>query len=158
MELLNRTEVLTLKKDFSKMAKAMEAIAAKLPSTSASEKSESVSDGSDPFFGKLHISDKHLDALKEEYGYKVTLSEVGLMEECSELIQALSKRIRATNPKKDNIIEEMAHVITCIRLVCLQLQIKPEDIQREIYKKYPDGYDITVYMADNEPYYVERRE
>ena len=151
---LNRTEELEIKKDIKGIKKALEDIASGIvpvkPTTQVV-----VKDG-DPFFGNLHISDKHLEALKEEYGYKVTLSEVGLMEECSELIQALSKRIRATTPKKDNIIEEMAHVITCMRLVCLQLNISPDAIQQEIYKKYPDGYDITTYTADNIPYFVER--
>lgn len=152
---LNRTEELEIKKDIKGIRKAIEDIASGIVPVKPT--TQVVVNG-DPFFGKIHISDKHLDALKEEYGYKVTLSEVGLMEECSELTQALSKRIRATYPKKDNIIEEMAHVIICMRLVCLQLNISPEDIQKEIYKKYPDGYDITVYMADNEPYFVERRE
>ena len=155
---LNRTEELEIKKDIKGIKKALENIAHNLsPASTDTESADTESPISDPFFGKIRISEEHLGVLKDEYGDKVTLSEVGLMEECSELIQALSKRIRAINPKKDNIIEEMAHVITCIRLVCLQLGIKPEEIQQEIYKKYPDGYDLTAMMADNEPvYYVER--
>lgn len=150
---LNRTEELEIKRDIKGIKKALDTIASGIVPVKPT--TQVVVKNGDPFFGKIHISDKHLDALREEYGYKVSLSEVGLMEECSELIQALSKRIRATNPKKDNIIEEMAHVITCMRLVCLQLQIKPEEIQQEIYKKYPEGYDVTVYTADNEPYYMD---
>lgn len=138
---LNRTEEIHIRNDIHNIAKSLATIASSMPNT-ATEKTEKKESSVDDFFGNLHISDKHLEALREEYGYKVTLSEVGLMEECSELIQALSKRIRATNPNKDNIIEEMAHVIICIRLVCLQLNISPDDIQKEIYKKYPDGYDV----------------
>lgn len=136
---LNRTEELAIKKDINGIKKALEGIASGIVAIKPTTQVV-VKDG-DQFFGKIHISDKHLEALKEEYDYKVRLSEVGLMEECSELIQALSKRIRANNPNKDNIIEEMAHVITCIRLVCLQLNISPDAIQQEIYKKYPDGYE-----------------
>lgn len=136
---LSRPEQIAIKNDIHAMAKALETISLVMPDDKKVA-IENENNNTDEFFGKLYISEKHLDALKEEYGYKVTLSEVGLMEECSELIQALSKRIRATYPKKDNVIEEMAHVITCIRLVCLQLNISPDDIQQEIYKKYPDGY------------------
>lgn len=137
---LSRPEEVTIKNDIHEIAKSLATIASSMPNNTTEKKENNVKDG-DPFFGKIHISDKHLEALREEYGYKVTLSEVGLMEECSELIQALSKRIRATNPNKDNIIEEMAHVIICIRLVCLQLNISPDDIQQEIMKKYPEGYE-----------------
>lgn len=136
---LNRTEELAIKKDINGIKKALENIASGIVPVKPT--TQVVVNGYDPFFGNIHISDKHLEALREEYDYKVRLSEVGLMEECSELIQALSKRIRANNPNKDNIIEEMAHVIICIRLVCLQLNISPDAIQQEIYKKYPDGYE-----------------
>jgi len=159
MNLINRTEVISAEKDLKAIRKALEDISHSLsPASTDTESADTESPIQDPFFGKIRISEEHLDVLKDEYGDKVTLSEVGLMEECSELIQALSKRIRAINPKKDNIIEEMAHVITCIRLVCFQLGIKPEDIQQEIYKKYPEGYDVTILFADNAPYYIERKE
>jgi translation elongation factor EF-1beta len=54
------------------------------------------------------------------------------------------------------MIEEMAHVLIDIRAICNDLDISPEEIQQEIYKKYPDGYDTTILFADNVPYYVER--
>ena len=153
---LNRTEELEIKKDIKGIKKALEDIASGIvpvkPTTQAV-----VKDG-DPFFGKLHVADKHLVALQGEYSCSVQRYEIGLMEEASELIQALSKRLRGVDRSVDNIIEEMAHTLICMRLVSYALDISPDDIQQEIYKKYSDGYNLTAMMADNKPYYVERSE
>jgi NTP pyrophosphatase (non-canonical NTP hydrolase) len=94
------------------------------------------------------------------------LALISLMEECAELQQAASKyyrKYRNTNhnyciSEKAAMTEEIAHVIIDIRMICDALDISPEAIQQEIYKKHPDGYDTTILFADNVPYYVERKE
>lgn len=135
--LLNKPEQIAIKNDIHAIAKALETISLVMPDKKKVTIEKNIDD---EFFGKLHISNKHLAALQGEYSYNVSKYEIGLMEECSELIQALSKRLRGSR-SLDNITEEMAHTIVCIRLVCLQLQIKPEDIQKEIMKKCPEGYE-----------------
>lgn len=165
---LNRTEELEIKKDIKGIKKALDTIASGIvPVKSATQ---AVDKDGDPFFGKIHMSQEHMDVWCDDFGrYEVRL--VGLMEECAELQQAISKfyrnydKARNYNPKegtygpskeKDQIIEEMAHVLIDIRMVCETFDITPEAIQQEIYKKYPDGYDVTILFGDNEPYYVER--
>lgn len=159
---LNRTEELEIKKDIKGIKKALESIASGIvpvkPTTQVV-----VKDG-DPFFGKIHMSQAHMDAWDKDFD-TTCLSMVGLMEECAELQQAASKYYRQyritddihCTAEKTAMIEEMAHVLIDIRMVCHDLDISPEEIQQEFYKKYPDGYDLTAMMADNKPvYYVER--
>lgn len=165
---LNRTEELEIKKDIKGIKKALEDIASGIvpvePTTQVV-----VKDG-DPFFSKIHMSEAHMDAWCDEFGLN-QVRLVGLMEECAELQQAISKFYRnyakvcnydpkkgtfGPSKEKDQIIEEMAHVLIDIRMVCETFDIAPEDIQKEIYKKYPDGYNLTTYMAENKPYYMER--
>lgn len=158
---LNRTEELEIKKDLGRIRKALEDISDKIvpvkPTTQVV-----VKDG-DPFFGKIHMSDVHMAAWIKEFDSDY-VSLVGLMEECAELQQASSKYYRkyrdTDNPhctaEKEAMIEEIAHVLIDIRMICHNLDISPGDVQQEIYKKYPDGYDLTTYMAENKPYYMER--
>lgn len=161
---LNRTEELEIKKDIKGIKQSLEKIASSIvpvkPTTQVV-----VKDG-DPFFGKIHMSQAHMDAWERDFNSDYVML-VGLMEECSELQQAASKYYRKyrdsdhrhCSEERAAIIEEMAHVLIDIRMVCRGLCISPEAIQQEIYKKYPDGYDVTIMMANNEPYYyVERRE
>lgn len=62
-----------------------------------------------------------------------------LMEESSELIQAISKINRYRYDKNDDLqyglIEEMADVIICIDLICLELGVSRGDIDRAIKVK-----------------------
>lgn len=158
---LNRTEELEIKKDIKGIKKALENIASGIvpvkPTTQVV-----VKDG-DPFFGKIHMSQEHMDAWDKEFD-TTCLSMIGLMEECAELQQAASKyyrKYRITDDahcaaEKAAMIEEMAHVMIDIRMICHDLDISPEEIQQEIYKKYPEGYDVVTYMAENKPYYMER--
>lgn len=134
---LNRTETLEIKKDIKGIKKALENIASGIVPVKPT--TQVVVKNGDPFFGKLHVADKHLVAIQGEYSYNRPMYEVGLMEEASELIQALSKHLRG-DESLDNIIEEMAHTLVCIRLVSYSLGIPPEEIQKEIMKKYPQGY------------------
>lgn len=111
------------------------------------------------------MSQAHRDAWDKEFD-TTCLSIVGLMEECAELQKAASKYYRKYRITDDThcaaeraaMIEEMAHVLIDVRMICHDLDISPDAIQQEIYKKYPDGYNLTAMMADNKPYYVERGE
>lgn len=144
---LNRTEELEIKKDIKGIKKALESIASGIvpikPTTQVVAK-----DG-DPFFGKIHMSKKHMDAFAEDFDV-TCLAMMGLMEECAELQQAASKYYRKyrftdhvhCTTERAAMIEEMTHVLIDIRMICHDLDISPEEIQKEIYNKYPDGYDL----------------
>lgn len=159
---LNRTEELEIKKDIKGIKKALEDISNKI--TPVKPTTQVVVKDGDPFFGKIHMSQAHMDALDEEFN-TTCLSMVGLMEECAELQQAASKYYRKYRDVKLHeqctaeraaMIEELTHVLIDIRMICHDFGFSPEEIQQEIYKKYPDGYDVVTYMADNVPYYAER--
>ena len=158
---LNRTEELEIKKDIKGIKKALENIASCIaPVKSATQV---VDKDGDPFFGKIHMSQPHMDAWERDFNSNYVML-VNLVEECAELQQAASKYYRKyrnsdqlhCSDERAAIIEEMAHVLIDIRMTCDELDIKPEEIQQEIYKKYPDGYDVITYMTDNGPYCVER--
>ena len=162
---LNRTEELDIKKDIKGIKKALENIASSIvpikPTTQVV-----VKDG-DPFFGKIHMSMAHMDAWETEFD-TAYVSLVGLMEECAELQQAASKYYRKYRnaagheqcaTERAAMIEEMAHVLVDIRMICHDFDISSEAIQQEIYKKYPDGYNLTAIYTDNElQCYVEKDE
>lgn len=134
---LSRPEEVSIKNDIHEIARSFATIASSIPDTATAKTESTVND----FFGQLYISDKHLDAVDGSYNCNANVACVGLMEECSELIQALSKQVRyGTEIDKKHVVEEMAHVITCIRLVCNIYEIDPSDIQKEIMRKYPEGY------------------
>lgn len=162
---LNRTEELEIKKDIKGIKKALEDIARGIvPVKSATQ---AVDKDGDPFFGKIHMSQAHMDAWEKDFN-ATYLALMGLMEECAELQQAASKyyrKYRDTDHKyctseKAAMTEEIAHVMIDIRMICDALGISPEEIQQEIYKKYPDGYDVMLdartSFANNIPYFVER--
>ncbi len=158
---LNRTEELEMKRDLGRIRKALEDISDKVVPVKPT--TQVVVKNGDPFFGKIHMSLAHMNAWDEEFDSDY-ISLMGLMEECAELQQAASKyyrKYRDSPPghacyadERAAMIEEMTHVLIDIRMVCHALHISPDAIQQEIYKKYPDGYDLTVMMADNKPYYV----
>ena len=158
---LNRTEELEIKKDIKGIKKALENIASGIMPVKST--TQAVDKDDDPFFGKIHMSKEHMDAWDKEFNTDYVIL-VGLMEECAELQQAASKYYREYRntdhshcvSERAAMIEEMAHVLIDIRMVCHGLDISPEEIQQEICKKYPDGYDVTTFFANNEPYYVER--
>lgn len=134
---LSRPEEVTIKNDIHEIAKSLAIIASSIPNT-ATEKTKKPHN---EFFEHLYISDSHLAAVDALYYNAEKIACVGLMEECSELIQELSKLVRCgANIDNEHIIEEMAHVIVCIRLVCDIYKIEPSDIQKEIMRKYPEGY------------------
>ena len=69
----------------------------------------------------------------EKYG-KETQSIV-CMEECSELIQAVSKRLRGKPDATDNLAEEMADVIICLYLLKEMYGITDEQLEEWIARK-----------------------
>lgn len=143
---LNRTEELEIKKDIKGIKKALENIASGIVPVKPT--TQVVTKDGDPFFGKIHMSQAHMDAWRSDFnGDYVKL--VGLMEECAELQQAASKYYRTYRDtdhdhcaaEKAAMTEEIAHVMIDIRMICDALDISPEEIQQEFYKKYPEGYD-----------------
>lgn len=69
----------------------------------------------------------------EKYG-KETQSIV-CMEECSELIQAISKRLRGKPGATDNLAEEMADVTICLSLLEQMYDITDEQLDEWITRK-----------------------
>ncbi|WP_226645091.1 MazG nucleotide pyrophosphohydrolase domain-containing protein [Bifidobacterium pseudocatenulatum] len=51
----------------------------------------------------------------ERFGTR--LQSVVCMEECAELIQAVSKRLRGKPDPEDNLAEEMADVVICLQIM-----------------------------------------
>lgn len=154
MDLIKRTEVLSAEKDLKAIRKALESISDKIAPVSK-ETNVVVANGLDPFFGKIYMSEKHMNAWDKEFNNEY-ITFVGLMEECAELQQAASKYYRKYRDtdhehcaaEKAAIIEEMAHVLIDIRMICNGLGISPDNIQQEIFKKYPEGY------SEKEDFYV----
>lgn len=75
----------------------------------------------------------------EKYG-KETQSIV-CMEECSELIQAVSKRLRGKPDATDNLAEEMADVTICLNLLKEMYGITDERLDKWITRKTARQYE-----------------
>lgn len=69
----------------------------------------------------------------EKYGKE--MQSVVCMEECSELIQAVSKRLRGKSDATDNLAEEMADVIICLYLLKEMYGITDEQLEEWIARK-----------------------
>lgn len=69
----------------------------------------------------------------EKYGK--TMQSIVCMEECSELIQAVSKRLRGKSDATDNLAEEMADVIICLYLLKEMYDITDEQLNEWIARK-----------------------
>lgn len=83
----------------------------------------------------------------EKYG-KETQSIV-CMEECSELIQAISKRLRGKPGATDNLAEEMADVTICLYLLKKMYDITDEQLNEWIARKTARQYER---MQTNDPF------
>ena len=68
----------------------------------------------------------------EHYG--ADLQTVVCMEECAELIQAISKMKRGKD-NRDNLIEEMADVMICIEILKQVYGISDNEIQNYVCQK-----------------------
>lgn len=69
----------------------------------------------------------------EKYGK--TMQSIVCMEECSELIQAISKRLRGKPGAIDNLAEEMADVTICLYLLKEMYGITDERLDEWIIRK-----------------------
>ena len=65
----------------------------------------------------------------------VSIQSVVCMEECSELIQAVSKRLRGKPGATDNLAEEMADVTICLYLLKEMYDITDEQLEEWIARK-----------------------
>lgn len=65
------------------------------------------------------MSDEELRTIwRESIGhYGMEMQSIVCMEECSELIQAVSKCLRGNPGATDNLTEEMADVVICLNLL-----------------------------------------
>ena len=69
----------------------------------------------------------------EKYGKE--MQSIVCMEECSELIQAVSKRLRGKPDATDNLAEEMADVTICLYLLKEMYGITDEQLEEWIARK-----------------------
>lgn len=69
----------------------------------------------------------------EKYGKE--MQSIVCMEECSELIQAISKRLRGKPDATDNLAEEMADVTICLYLLKEMYSITDEQLEEWIARK-----------------------
>ena len=61
--------------------------------------------------------------------YGKQLQSIVCMEECAELIQAISKKLREPTSPNDHLAEEMADVIICLHQLKMMYGIKDKDIR-----------------------------
>lgn len=69
----------------------------------------------------------------EKYGKEI--QSIVCMEECSELIQAISKRLRGKPDAIDNLVEEMADVTICLYLLEQMYGITDAQLEEWITRK-----------------------
>lgn len=69
----------------------------------------------------------------ERFGTR--LQSVVCMEECSELIQAISKRLRGKSDPDGNLAEEMADVVICLHLLQDMYDVTDERLESWIDRK-----------------------
>lgn len=87
----------------------------------------------------IKIPDDHIDQYLEMFGGGIDQLDI-LQEECAELIKAISKYKRGLghftiNDPIENVIEEITHVAISSNIAIRILDIKQEDIDKEINKK-----------------------
>lgn len=69
----------------------------------------------------------------ERFGTR--LQSVVCMEECSELIQAISKHLRGKSDPDDNLAEEMADVVICLHLLQDMYDVTDERLESWVDRK-----------------------
>lgn len=67
--------------------------------------------------------------------YGKQLQSIVCMEECAELIQAISKELRDPTSPNDHLSEEMADVIICLNLLKLMYGITDKEIHNRVVAK-----------------------
>lgn len=93
----------------------------------------------------IFIHPEHMKALQIDVNGNRYQAENRLIEECSELIQALAKRKRTYSPEVNYIgsheLMELAHVIISAIVYCRYWGISNELLQKAIQVKYPEPYE-----------------
>ena len=95
------------------------------------------------------IPESHIDQMIKVGGEIVERPAWSLTEETGELLTAISKfandRINY-DIGKQHVVEEMAHVLISMNLVCRQYGITEKDIRREVLVKATKAdFDVTNY-------------
>lgn len=67
--------------------------------------------------------------------FGVRLQSTVCMEECAELIQAISRRLRGKPDPGGNLAEEMADVTICLRMLQLMYDVSDADLDEWIGRK-----------------------
>ena len=67
--------------------------------------------------------------------YGSQMQSIVCMEECAELIQAISKKLRDPTSPNDHLAEEMADVIICLNLLKLMYGITDKEIHNRVVAK-----------------------
>lgn len=67
--------------------------------------------------------------------YGTQLQSIVCMEECGELIQAISKKLREHTPFTSFLAEEMADVTICLNLLKLMYGITDKEIHNRVVAK-----------------------
>lgn len=81
---------------------------------------------------KYNIDESVIARSVDHYGEEIQATVC--MEECAELIQAISKAKRG-KINRDNIIEEIADVLICVEMLKQMYMISDEKINKWIKKK-----------------------
>lgn len=81
---------------------------------------------------KINIDEKIIADSIKYYGKE--LQSIVCMEECSELIQAISKELRGKSDK-NHLAEEMADVMICINMLREMYEIGTSELESWIYSK-----------------------
>lgn len=93
----------------------------------------------------IFIHPHHMNALQIDVKHGRYQAETRLIEECSELIQALAKRKRTCSPGVNYIgsheLTELAHVIISAIVYCKYWDISNELLQKAVQMKYPEPYE-----------------
>lgn len=83
------------------------------------------------------MSDEELQTIWRQsidhYGRQ--LQSIVCMEECAELIQAISKKLRDPTSPNDHLAEEMTDVIICLNLLKLMYGITDKEIHNRVVAK-----------------------
>lgn len=67
--------------------------------------------------------------------YGTRLQSIVCMEECAELIQAISKKLREDTSSNDALAEEMADVIICLHQLKMMYGITDKEIHNRVVAK-----------------------
>lgn len=92
------------------------------------------------YVGMVNIPPKHIDKYMQVYDVGEYTHLDILQEECAELIQAISKYKRVSDPNdylvcRGKIIEEMTHVAISSEICCRILCIDRGEIDNEVKRK-----------------------